>query len=129
MSRPAMSPVALTRMPLPARRPSLTFAADWQGHALAVTVGFDPDTARAREVFANTANGGAMQASLADACVIISVALQHGIAPQALAKSLGHVPDLLRGAGACAPASPVGTVIAVLLGAQTLEVQSAGGPA
>ena len=124
MSIPAMNPLGLTRMPLPARRPSLTFAADWQGHALVVTVGFDPDTARAREVFANTERGGDMQASLADACVIISVALQHGVAPQALAKSLGHVPDLLRGAGASAPASPVGTVIAVLLG-----VPSSEGPA
>ena len=129
MSRPAMNPLGLTRMPLPARRPSLTFAADWQGHALAVTVGFDPEPAREREVFANTERGGDMQASLADACVIISVALQHGVAPQALAKSLGHVPDLLRGAGACAPASPVGTVIAVLLGAQTLGAPSSEGPA
>lgn len=124
MTRPANTLYVPARMALPERRPSLTFSAEWQGHILTVTVGFDPATSRAREVFVNTANGGAMQDSLADACVIISLALQHGIAPQALAKSLGHVPDLLRGAGASAPASPVGTVIAVLLSAQTL-----GGPA
>lgn len=106
----------MTRQDLPTRRPNLTLGSDWQGHALRITIGFDPATGAAREVFVNTASGGAMQKALADACVLISIALQHGIAPKALAKSLGTMPDLLRGAGATAPASPVGTVMAAILG-------------
>lgn len=105
----------MTRTPLPTRRPNLTIAADWSGHPVSVTVGFSPTTGQPAEVFADTARGGDMQASIADACVLISLALQHGIAPADLAKSLGRVPAWINGVEADAPASPVGCVVGVVL--------------
>lgn len=104
----------MTRASLPTRRPSQTVATEWQGHPISVTVGLYPDTGRPGEVFADVLHGGQMQAVLSDACVLISIALQHGIPPQALAKSLAQVPDLARGKNATAPASPVGAIVAVL---------------
>ena len=105
----------MTRTALPSRRPSLSCDTAWQGHPITVTVGFDA-TGAVRECFANTPEGGHMAATIADACVIISIALQHGIAPDALAKSLGLVPDPSRGKDATQPASPLGTVMGVVCG-------------
>jgi len=100
----------MTRSALPQRRPNFTAEADWQGHTFTVTVGLDHQ-GTPREVFANHAKGD-MAATLADACVVISIALQHGVTPDALAKSLGSVPAWINGAEAQAPASPIGTIIA-----------------
>ena len=59
-----------------------------------------------------------LDALLADAAVVISVALQHGISAQALAKSVGRLPDgpvtpasLDQALPAKAPASPIGAVL------------------
>jgi hypothetical protein len=108
------------RLPLPARRPNFTRAIDWAGHPITVTVGLRVDGSPA-EVFADSARGGDMAATLADACVLISIALQHGIAPADLAKSLGRVP-LLRAPGGQvedarqdAPASPIGAIVEVVV--------------
>lgn len=103
----------IVRHVLPARRPNATFDKDWNGHRFTVTVGFDPQTGRPMEVFADTPKGGQMQATLADTCVLISIALQSGVAPAALAKSLAKEPDPMR--GSMGPASPVGAVMEVLL--------------
>lgn len=102
------------RAQLPHRRPNLTLDLDWQGHAFALSVGFDPVSGAAREVFANTPKGGAIQAVLADACVLISIALQYGIGIEALGKSLGREPAFINGVEASAPASPVGSVVEAL---------------
>lgn len=99
------------RTALPPRRPNITTEALWQDHLITVTVGLDPKTGKPREVFANTLRGGAMAAALADASVLISIALQHGVTPAALGKSLGRVPAWVNGEQIEAPASPVGTII------------------
>lgn len=104
----------MTRLILPPRRPSHTLATEWQGHPISVTVGLYPESGRPGEVFADVLHGGQMQAVLSDACVLISIALQHGIPPEALAKSLAQVPDPARGKGATASASPVGAIVAAL---------------
>lgn len=104
----------MTRKTLPNRRPSVSVDTEWGGHPITVTVGFDPISGDPRELFANTPDGGHMQAVIADACVWASIALQHGVPPDALAKSLGLVPDPLRGRDATAPASPLGVIAAVL---------------
>lgn len=104
----------MTRATLPNRRPSEAIATAWQGHPFSVTVGIDPRTGKPAEVFADTEKGGQMQATIADACVLISIALQHGVGPQALAKSLSRVPDLISGAGADLPGSPIGAIIAII---------------
>lgn len=102
----------MSRQPLPNRRPNLTTATDWNGHEFTVTVGFDAK-GNPGEVFAQHAKGD-MAAMLADACVLISIGLQHGITPEALAKSLGTVPAWINGAETTAPASPVGTILQVI---------------
>lgn len=105
----------MTRTPLPNRRSSLTVARIWQGMPISVTLGLDPATAEIREVFADTPKGGQMQAILADACVVISIALQHGIPAAALAKSPAVEPDLLAGEDATMPASPIGVLMEAIL--------------
>ena len=52
-----------------------------------------------------------MRAILADACVVISLALQHGIEPLALAHSLARVP---LSETESAPASVIGAVVEML---------------
>jgi hypothetical protein len=103
----------MNRKPLPARRPSVSIETDWQGHPITVTASYYPDGTLG-EVFADAPKGGHMQATLADACVLISIALQHGISVADLSKSLARTPDLLRGKGATTPASPVGSILEVL---------------
>ena len=109
------------RIPPPERRPSQTLQTEWQGHAITVTVGLYPDTGKPCEVFADAVRGGQMQAAMSDACVLISIALQHGISPEALAKSLGKVPGMVLRDGAMVevegPASVVGAILAVVGGA------------
>ena len=101
----------MTRATLPNYRPNITRSTEWSGHAFTVTIGIDPETLRPVEVFADILKGGDMQATLADACVIISLALQHGIATGELAKSLARVPVLWSEEGTTAPASPLGAIV------------------
>ena len=104
----------MNRQALPTRRPNITTEALWKDHLITVTVGFD-FSGQPRECFANTLRGGDMQAALADACVLVSIALQSGIAPEALSKSLGRVPVHVMGDLVEAPASPIGTILDCIL--------------
>lgn len=107
----------MTRATLPDARPSVTVNVHWSGHAFPVTIGLTWPDLRPAEVFADVAKGGDFQWSIADACVVISVALQHGIAPADLAKSLGRVPVMEwdEAAGVMVevlrPASPLGAIL------------------
>ena len=103
----------MTRKTLPTRRPNLTVATAWDGHEILVTVGFDPATGEPMEVFAIAPP---LAATLADASVLVSIALQHGVAPDALAKSLGRVPTFTGAGMSEGPASPVGAVLEVVRG-------------
>lgn len=103
------------RTPLPNRRPSSTSEIAFRGFPITVTVGYDPATGQPREVFANSGRSGSdMQAALSDACVLVSIALQHGVTPAALAKSLGRVPAWVDGEEATDHASPIGVIVAAL---------------
>lgn len=102
------------RTALPHRRSNITRAVEWNGHSFTVTIGLDPVTWQPAEVFADTAKGGDMAAALADACILISIALQHGIGVEAMSKSLGRIPVIWGGEGSDAPASPVGAVLEAL---------------
>lgn len=105
----------MTRVELPLRRRSATSALRFKGKAFTVTFGFD-DSGRPKEAFADGARGGSELANtISDACVLISISLQHGIAPEALGKSLGREPDHIRGANATLPASIIGVIVAALL--------------
>ena len=104
----------MTRAPLPNRRESMTVSAEWEGHMFTVTIGFD-DAGTPREVFAGHAKGKLL-AVISDACVLASIAMQHGATPQDLAKSLGRVPVLMDGAEGEGPASPIGAIVAAIAG-------------
>lgn len=105
----------MTRKHPPQRRPSITAEVVWQGHPFTITSGLDPATGNILDVFADTPKGGQMQATLADACVLISIALQHGVPLHDLSKSLARVPVLTAPQGFTAPASPVGAIVDALM--------------
>jgi hypothetical protein len=106
----------MTRERLPDRRPSETRAVAWRGGALAVTAGFDPATGAVREVFASGYRFGSdLQATIDDACVIVSIALQHGARPAELRRSLGTVPALGDAGPGEEPASVLGAIVGALL--------------
>ena len=110
------------RKRLPNRRPSHTETLAVAGQTFTGTVGLDPEDGRPRELFLTAGKEGSLiNAMLADAAVAISVALQHGISPQALAKSVGRMPpgpvtpaDLDGERPARLPASPIGAALDLL---------------
>ena len=72
------------------------------------------DDGRPGEIFITGAKSGSgMDAVLADGAVAVSLALQHGVTPAELAKSLARLPDGLFGK-ATAPASPIGAAVDLL---------------
>ncbi|WP_339952307.1 hypothetical protein [uncultured Albimonas sp.] len=104
----------MTRRVLPHRRRNETVGLEHQGQHLTVTVGFDDD-GHAREVFADGARLGSDLAHvIADACVVMSLALQHDCAAPDLVKSLSVTPDLARGEDATRPASVLGAIAAAV---------------
>jgi len=110
----------MSRQRLPNRRMNATRTIEAAGQTCTACVGFD-QLGRPREVFlAGGKEGSALDALLADAAVVISIALQHGISPSALAKSVGRLPDgpvtpanLDRTTAKC-PASPIGAPLDLL---------------
>ncbi len=117
------------RKRLPNRRPSHTETLAVAGQTFTATVGFDPKTDRPCEVFMTAGKEGSLiNAMLADAAVVISVALQHGISAQSLAKSVGRLPegpvtpaDLDPGQPARLPASPIGAALDLLRSFETVS--------
>ena len=84
----------MTRQRLPDRRPSFTTELAFDGRSYSATLGFDVRTNRIAEVFTHGAKvGSAMDRILDDACVAISLLLQYGVEPAALAASMGRLGD------------------------------------
>ncbi len=110
------------RRRLPSRRPSHTETLEVAGQAFTATVGFDPADDQPRELFLSGGKeGSTLDALLADAAVLISVSLQHGVSAQALAKGVGRMPpgpvtpaELDQGQPARLPASPIGAALDLL---------------
>lgn len=100
----------MLREPLPARRLSQTRTIFWQNHLITITAGYYDD-GRVGECFADVERGGHMQATLSDACVLISIALQHGLTLPTLSKSLAFVADY---SGTDQPASPIGAILTAM---------------
>ena len=102
------------RTVLPTRRRSVTREVEYSGMPFTVTVGYDKAGAP-KEVFADGVhNGSAMAVIISDACVLVSVALQHGITPPELGKSLGRVPcGSFLGVTSDRAASPLGVIVEV----------------
>ncbi len=84
----------MSRQRLPDRRPSVTTTLVQDFRSYAVTFGFDPNTGRIGEVFTHGAKvGSAMDGILDDACIALSLLLQHDVEPTALAASMGRLGD------------------------------------
>ena len=81
----------MKRARLPNRRLSTTVDLDFNGARYAVTIGFGPN-GRPGELFCRGAKvGSAMDLLLDDACVALSLLLQHGAPPADLAHSVGRL--------------------------------------
>lgn len=108
----------MTRRTLPTRRPCITTDTNWHGQPMSVSIGFDPATGDPLETFADargaSSRHGQIGEIIRDAATTVSWVLQLGATPDALAKSLGTVPTWVNGAETTAPASPVGTILAVI---------------
>ena len=98
------------RQRLPNRRPNETVDVTHDGHTYAVTLGFDPATGEVREIFSHGAKvGSAMDGILDDVCILLSIALQHGVQPSSFVGSMGRL-------GASGePASVIGRLAGLLL--------------
>lgn len=76
---------AMSRRRLPSRRPSITVEIVHDGCVYAVILGFDPADWWLGEVFAHGAKvGSAMDGTLDDGCIALSLLLQHSVEPAAL---------------------------------------------
>ena len=87
--------MTVERQRLPTRRPNETMEVTHEGATYAITLGSDPATGEVREIFSHGAKiGSAMDAILDDACILLSIMLQHGISASSFAGSMGyHGPD------------------------------------
>ncbi len=80
------------RQRLPSRRPNQTADLVYEGTLYAVTLGFDPNTGQVREIFTHGAKvGSSMDGILDDACILLSLLLQHGVEPASITHSMGRV--------------------------------------
>lgn len=95
----------MTRVRLPNRRAAETVELEHGGQRFTVTIGFYPD-GRPGEVFTHGLRSGSnLDGLLADACVVVSCLMQHGVEPKDIASSMG------RHGSAEEPASIIGAVI------------------
>ncbi len=95
------------RRGLSTRRESETHAIVVEGATFSVTVGYFGDGAPGEIFMAGPKVGSALDAVLADAAILASLALQYGAPPAALAKSMSRVPSADPWSPATAPASPI----------------------
>ena len=97
------------RLRLPNRRRQETVDIVFEGHAYAVSVGFDTD-GRVSEVFVTgQRTGSTLDATLDDAAIIISHHFQRGGTAEQLRRSMSRLGGGL--GAATEPASPVGAVV------------------
>jgi hypothetical protein len=105
----------MTRAAIPNRRHCVTVDTVVNGSPATISVGFHPETGEALEAFADIARGSDLQHAVSDACVSVSLALQHGMPIATLEKAVGRVPAWIPVQGIMvegeAPASVVGVVV------------------
>jgi hypothetical protein len=113
----------MNRARLPNRRPNQTIDLHHKGMTFNVTVGFDAMTGAPMEVFGNASKAGSdFAALLADACVILSLALQHGIQPSALSKTMQWTPVMGQADKVSEPASVIGAILVALVPMEVARV-------
>ncbi len=98
----------MTRERLPARRPNETVTIEHGGARFDVTIGLFPGGA-VGEVFTGGAKSGSeLDGLLDDSAILISLLLQNGVEPAALARTVGRLGD------GTAPASVIGAICDLL---------------
>lgn len=110
------------RTRLPNRRYSVTIPISWKSpdgsdRNYYVTIGFFSDGVPG-EIFANgEQEGSQIDAMLSDACILVSLLLQHKVDPKTLAHSMVRVPGVGDDAlgAATYPASPIGAIVDALV--------------
>jgi hypothetical protein len=106
----------MTRIRLPDRRAAETIQIEHNGTRFILTIGFYPD-GRPGEVFTHgIRTGSSLDALLADACVVVSCLIQHGVVPRDLAASMGRL-------GSTEPASIIGAVVDLVAATDILRQQ------
>lgn len=104
------------RKRLPDRRLSITRRGVWQTdtseHRFHVTLGIHPETGEVLEVFYadGQRTGSGLQLAIQDACVLVSLLLQHGVSPEAIGKSLSTMPVW----GEDRPATVIGVIVQIV---------------
>jgi hypothetical protein len=79
----------MTRERLPNRRPSVAFAFEHEGHRYRATAGRYSD-GRLAELFLDTGKDGTpLQSNAETAAILVSLLLQHGVAPSKIRHSIG----------------------------------------
>jgi hypothetical protein len=108
----------MTRVRLPNRRAAETVELEHGGQRFTVTIGFYPD-GRPGEVFTHGLRTGSnLDALLADAFVVVSRLMQHGVEPRDLAASMGRL-------GNAEPASVIGAVADLVTAASAEATEEA----
>lgn len=109
----------MTRQRLPDRRAAETIQLEHAGQRFTVTIGFYPD-GRPGEVFTHgMRTGSTLDALLADACVLLSLLMQHGVESRELASSMGRL-------GSSEPASIIGAVLDLIASPAAADTETAG---
>jgi hypothetical protein len=109
----------MDRKRLPTRRPNETVKVEINSMTYFLTLGYDPDTGRICEVF-----GSARKASsdldylVADACVVISIALQSGVEASDMLRSMHFEPVIGDPAMTRKPASLIGLICSQIIAAE-----------
>ena len=96
---------------LPNRRPNMTINLTYENAAYAVTIGSDPASGQVREIFVHGQKVGShLDGLLDDACILLSIMLQHGIPASCFTGSMGY------SGPTNAPTSVIGRLVALLAG-------------
>lgn len=119
----------MQRRTLPQRRRSLTATVRHEPFRLHLTLGYYADGALG-EVFATDAarEGTDVQALTSDACVLLSLALQHGVPLETMVAAMSKSPRYgLDGATTYVPGSLLATIVTVMAEHRTLDMALADG--
>src|SRR5262249_47530759 len=96
--------VGMTRRKLPQRRGALAIEFEHAGHRFRMQIGCFPDGALGEVFLDATKQNSMLDAFAADAAILLSLLLQHGVTPDEIGHALRRCPN-------GAPASLIGAVV------------------
>lgn len=111
------------RIRLDQRRPNVTVKIEHEGMTFFITFGYDLQTGRVLEVFGDAKKQTtSFEYLIADACVAISLALQFGVTPEHLVRSMhwSFQTDGVSPYATRTPASVIGKIVQAIIAEETL---------